>query len=134
MNWIRTFSIGLALTVSGASFQEQGRNTVKILSASPGTEKPLQVGETVAFRIEVEYSLATADSGSITLVIQRGESGHASLANETEVVRKGRGKVVLSKEVVVPETGALQVFTPLSVQGGTNTRVVDTRSYKVVKK
>jgi hypothetical protein len=68
-----------------------------------------------------------------TLVIQQAESGRPPLANEIEVIVKGRARVVLTKDVRIPETRALQVFTPLNVQGGTSTRVVDNRMYKVLR-
>jgi hypothetical protein len=133
MNWVRAIAFGLALATSGGSFQQPEPDSVKILSISPGTDMPLRVGEKVTFSVEVEYNLVSAGLGSVALVIQQGESGRPPLANETEVVEKGRAKTVLSKEIVVPATKALQVFTPLNIQGGTSTRIVDTRSYKVVK-
>jgi hypothetical protein len=108
-------------------------DSVKIVSISPTTDMPLRVGETLTVQVEVEYNLTSAQSGTVTLVIQQGESGRQSLANEIEVVMKGRAKVVLSKQLQVPETKALQVFTPLNVQGGSSTRVVDNRVYKVVR-
>ena len=48
----------------------------------------------------------SADSGSVTLVIQHGESGLQSLANATEVVHKGRGRIAISKDILVPDTKA----------------------------
>jgi hypothetical protein len=108
-------------------------DSVRIVSISPTTGTPLRVGETLTLQVEVEYNLASAESGTVTLVIQQGESGHPPLANEIEVVLKGRAKVVLSKQLQVPETRALHIFTPLNVQGGTSTRVVDRRFYKVVR-
>lgn len=133
MNWIRLFAIGLVLTISGPAFQQPDMDSVKIVTISPDTTTPLRIGETVAFRVELEYNLTTADSGTVTLVIQQGESGRQSLGNETEVVHKGRGRIVMSKDVVVPDTKAVLIFTPLGVQGSTSSRVVDNRAYKVVK-
>jgi serine/threonine protein kinase len=108
-------------------------DSVQILSISPSTDNALRVGETVTFHVEVEYNLSSANSGSVTLVIQQAESGRPPLANEIEVIMKGRARVVLTKDVRIPETRALQVFTPLNVRGGTSTRVVDNRMYKVLR-
>jgi hypothetical protein len=108
-------------------------DSVKILSVSPTTDAPLRAGDTISLQVEVEYSLTSANSGTVTLVVQQAESGRPPLANEVEVVMKGRERLVLSKQIQVPDTKALQVFTPLNVQGGTSTRVVDHRIYKVVR-
>ena len=135
MNCVR-LGIGLAfaLALSGVGWQaDSGMDTVRILSVSPTTDLPLRVGDTVTFQVEVECNLATANSGSVTLVIQQAESGRMPLANEIEVITKGRSRTVLSKQVQIPETKAIQVFTPLNVQGGTKTSVVDNRIYKVVR-
>jgi hypothetical protein len=113
---------------------DSSSDSIKIVAIAPDPGTALRVGEKVSFRVEVEYSLASAPSGAITLVIQQGESGRRPLANETEVVEKGKAKLVLRKEIEVPETSAIQVFTPLTVQGGTSTGIVDTRIYKVIKR
>jgi hypothetical protein len=114
--------------VSGAA-----RDSVRITSILPAPEQPLRVGATVKFEVQLEYNLTSSASGSVTLVIQQGESGLMPLANETTVIQNGQGTATLRKELVVPETTAIQVFTPLTGQGGTSTSVVDTRVYRVVK-
>ena len=114
--------------VSGAA-----RDSVRITSILPAPEQPLRVGAAVTFEVQVEYNLTSSASGSVTLVIQQGESGHMPLANETTVIQNGKGTVKLRKEMVVPETTAIQVFTPLTGQGGSSTNVVDNRVYRVVK-
>jgi hypothetical protein len=88
----------------------------------------LRVGESATIKAEVEYSLSV-ESGTITMVIQSSDGG--TISNETEVVTKGTGKVVLSSTFVVPDTKAIQVFTPLSSQGQVSTTTVDYRAYKV---
>ena len=134
MNCLRACALGASAVVLALGWQPNPDvDTVRIMSISPSTDAPLRAGETVMFHVEVEYNLASANSGSVTLVVQRAESGHPPLANELEVVMKGRARIVLSKEIRIPETKALQVFTPLNVQGGTSTRVVDSRLYKVLK-
>jgi len=144
MNEVRRWAIALALGILGLSCRHEqsaapstasgaSQDGVRIVSISPDTGTTLRVADRVTFRVEVEYNLTSAPSGTITLVIQQGESGRVPLANETQVVQKGSGKLVLTKDIEVPETNAVQVFTPLSAQGGSSTRTVDTRAYKVVK-
>ena len=103
---------------------------VKIVSVSPDTKSPLKVGDKVKVQVEVSYAL-TVDVGRITLVVQA--ANNASLANHMAVVNKGNGKITLSAEFVVPDSNAVQIFTPLSAQGQTATSTVDHRAYKVVK-
>ena len=103
---------------------------VKIVSVSPDTKSPLKVGDKVKVQVEVSYAL-TVDVGRITLVVQA--ANNTSLANHMAVVNKGNGKITLSAEFVVPDSNAVQIFTPLSAQGQTATSTVDHRAYKVVK-
>ncbi|HVJ10565.1 MAG TPA: hypothetical protein VNC62_03240 [Burkholderiales bacterium] len=103
---------------------------VKIVSVSPDTKSPLKVGAKVKLQVEVSYAL-TVDVGQITLVVQAADN--ATLANHMAVVKKGNGKITLSTEFVVPDSNAVQIFTPLSAQGQTATSTVDHRAYKVVK-
>jgi hypothetical protein len=120
-------------TAAGRAGQASS-DSVQILSISPNIETVLSVGEKVPLRVEVQYILESAQSGTITLVVQQGEQGHEPLANETHVIQKGSGKLVLTKEIDVPNTKAIQVFTPLSARGATSTSVVDTRAYGVGKR
>ncbi len=105
-------------------------SSVKIVSISPDLSKPLHVGQKTTIKVDVEYVM-TDDSGTITLVIQKGESGGSPLANITEVVLKGKDKITLEAEIQIPDTKSILVFTPLSRQGDTGTRIVDQRAYKV---
>src|SRR5262249_6930853 len=113
--------------------QDATADTVKILSISPPTDSPLRIGDSAKFEVEIEYNLNSANSGSVTLVIQQAESDRTPLANEVDVISKGKGRLVLSKVLLIPETKAIGVFTRLYVQGGTSTSVVDTRTYRVLK-
>ena len=107
------------------------QNSVKILSVSPGIEKELVAGTTVTLKVELEYNLVSAESATVTLVVQRSESGHMPLANEMNVIKKGQGKTTISTDIKVPQTKAIQIFTPLLVQGSTQTTTVDSRVYSV---
>ncbi len=109
-------------------------NKVKILSISPDINTPLQVGNSYEIAVEVEYSLKQ-DNGVITLVLQRGDvnpSVSSTLGNVTEPIKKGNGKLTLKAKIIVPNTNSIQVFTPLSTIGESQTKIVDTRVFKVV--
>lgn len=103
---------------------------VKIVSVSPDPRTPLKVGDKVKVQVEVSYAL-TSDLGRITLVVQA--ANNATLANHLAVVSKGSGKLTLSAEFVVPDSDAVQIYTPLSAQGQKATSTVAYRSYKIVK-
>ena len=130
MNWMCALLAGFALTVSALAAPPQETDSVKIVSISPTTGVALRVGERVTFSVEIEYHLASTDTGRVTLVMQQNESG-PPLANEVKVVQKGRGRVTLSKNIKVPATKTIEVFVPLHAEGNTKTRLVDSRSYKV---
>src|SRR5262249_54619932 len=132
MNSGRALFVGLLVALSLGG-QDPTADTIKILSISPPTGSPLHIADTAKFEVEIEYKLTSANSGFVTLVIQQAESGRPTLANEVDVISKGKGRVVLTKVVQIPETKAIQVFTPLNVQAGTSTSVVDSRIYKVLK-
>jgi len=108
-------------------------SSVKIVKISPDLSKPLRVGQKVKISINVEYVMA-GDSGTITLVIQKGDSRGAPLVNSTEIVSRGKGKLTLEAEIEIPETKSILVFTPLSHQGDIQTAIVDHRAYKVIRK
>ena len=103
---------------------------VKIVSVSPDTGTALKVGDKVKLQVEVNYALSS-DGGTVSLVVQA--ANNASLAHNMEVIQKGSGKATLSAEFVVPDSNAVQIFTPLSAQGQTSTSTVDHRAYKVTK-
>jgi len=108
-----------------------GGSLVKIANISPDTSTPLRAGDRVKVKVDVDYSL-TSDAGTVNLVIQTADN--SSLAHNMEVLQKGTGKVTLVAEFVVPNSNAVQIFTPLSAQGQTSTSTVDTRAYKVIGK
>ncbi|BFM10505.1 hypothetical protein R50072_06580 [Simiduia litorea] len=99
------------------------------MSTSPADTETLKAGSSVKIRYEVQYNLASTDTGSLTLVVQ--DASYETLGNEFYVVHKGSGTEILEAEITVPESRAVQVFTPLSPQGSSSTTVVDTRLYKV---
>lgn len=103
---------------------------VEITSISPDTGTALKVGDKVKVQVELSYALSS-EGGTVSLVVQSADN--SSLAHNMEVVQKGSGKATLSTEFVVPDSNAIQIFTPLSAQGQTSTSTVDYRAYKVTK-
>jgi hypothetical protein len=118
------------LAQSTSPSETSSGSSVKILRITPDVSKPLFIGERVALAIDVEYTMAK-DSGTLSLVVQRGESGFQPLAYTTEVVSRGKETVTLKVDFEVPDTRAITIFTPLSNQGDSYTHIVDTRAYKV---
>lgn len=111
---------------------QSNSNYVKIISMKPALTESLLAGSNVDFEVEVKYSMKE-DFGVITLVIQRAESNFMPLANEVEIVQSGQGRVMLKASVDIPDTKAIQIFTPLNPQGVNQTSVVDSRIYKVIQ-
>jgi len=106
-------------------------SSVRIVHISPPTSSVVHVDDRLSVLVEAEYSL-TADSGVVSLIIQGSDI--FPIAQDTQVVTKGAGKLTLKAEVVVPDTKAIQVFTPLSAEGQGITTTVDHRAYKVLPK
>jgi len=104
--------------------------SVRIVALTPETTTALKVGAKVKVEIEVSYRLL-ADAGAVTLVVQANDKG---LAQTTREVRQGEGKAKLAAEFVVPDTNAIQIFTPLQALGQKATATLDRRTYKVVPK
>ena len=125
-------SFGMS-AISVAQTTTSSGSSVKIIDIVPELSGPLYVGERQTIVVEVEYVMSQ-DSGTITLVIQKGESGGRPLGSSTEVVSKGKGKIKLEAVIQIPDTKAIQVFTPLSYQDGAGTYIVDYRAYKVARR
>jgi hypothetical protein len=102
--------------------------SVKIIGLKPETTTPLKVGAKVKVQVEVAYRLI-AESGAVVLVVQAGDK---SIAQAAQALTQGEGKAALAVEFVVPETNALQIYTPLQALGQKATATLDQRTYKVI--
>lgn len=112
-----------------------GGSSVKILEIDPKSSVVLKSGSEVHFKVKLEYNVID-DSATVNLIIQNAEySGgvDAVVGSTMQVLTKGKGTVTLEKTVKVPDTNALQVFTPLMIPGKTQTSIVDMKAYKVIK-
>jgi hypothetical protein len=129
--------VAIAVLLVGCDRNERRSSTrapsasyVKIVSVSPDITTALKVGEKVKLQVEVNYRLSS-DRGTVSLVVQA--ANNANLGQNMEVIQRGNGKAILSAEFVVPDSSAVQIFTPLQAQGQTSTSTVDYRAYKVIK-
>ncbi len=111
----------------------QAADSIRIVSSSPSGNPPLRIGQKVVFGLEVEYTLSSAESATVGLVLQRAEGEQRVLASETRAVHKGKGRELLTKEIEVPDTKAITAFTPLIPQGASGSNVVAGRTFAVAK-
>lgn len=118
----------MAISASGQVF---AADNVKIESISPDPSKTLYVGDKVDIEVKVNYTLDES-SATVSLLVQ--DSDDKPVASTLKIISKGNGPVVLKKSFIVPETNAIQIFTPLLVEGDSATSNVVLRSYKVENK
>ena len=136
MRWWNALVLVSLLAASGCDkkppppLKPVSAGSVRIVALTPETTTALKVGAKVKIELEVSYRLL-ADAGAVTLVVQANDKG---LAQMTQAVRQGEGNAKLSAEFVVPETKAIQIFTPLQALGQKTTATLDARTYKVVPK
>lgn len=126
----------LAGCSGGRSPSEPSADTdsISITSLSPAAGIKLTPGSTVTFAATVAYSLGSAATGTITLVIEDQNFKVLTIGPQKIVaITRGRGSVSLSDQITVPTTGVIQVevFLPLSPQGATMTKIVDKAIYPV---
>lgn len=115
----------------GSASSAPSGSTVSIVEMTPSTGSLLSAGAAVSLKVKVAYTL-TSDSGTLGLVVQ--DSNNVPLAQTMSVVLKGSATEEMNVSFTVPDTKAVQVFTPLSAQGQTATSTVSSRAYKVVAK
>jgi hypothetical protein len=97
---------------------------------------PLQASETVTFTATLAYTLATADSGQIVIVIQDQNDRklqQLGRAQPAAVVSKGTGTLTLADTIMIPASGvsSVRVIFPLVPAGATRTEVLVSVSYPV---
>jgi hypothetical protein len=101
----------------------------------PVSGTTLQLGQTVAFSGKPSYFLASADSGTVVMVIQdqNNRTLQASSGQPTAVVARGSGDVTLTQTITLPADGitVVNVFFLLAPTGSTSTRASVRLSYPV---
>jgi hypothetical protein len=126
---------GLAACSGGRSPSEPSlTDSISLSSISPAAGTKLAPGSGVTFSGTVNYTLGSAGTGRIVLVIQ-DQSGNllTTAAQKTASILRGQGTVSLSDQITVPATGVtqIQVFFPLTPAGASQTNVVVHATYPV---
>jgi hypothetical protein len=108
-------------------------SSVVNMSPSPGTA--LQLGQTVTFTGTPGYSLATADSGTVVMIIQDQANRilQAPGTQPSAAVGKGSGQVTLSQTISLPGEGvtSVRVFFALVTPAATSTNAAVAMTYPV---
>ncbi|GKT20075.1 hypothetical protein AVHY2522_24725 [Acidovorax sp. SUPP2522] len=138
MNAKRCFLINGAVAVSttllivtGCKGKEEAKPTVSIQKTSPSGETPLVAGDEINFQIDVRVQ-GLHNAAQVSLIVQSAEG--VVVADCAPITVSNGVSVRLNAVGVVPETTVVRVFTPLYINGGNNTEVLDTRLFKVVGK
>lgn len=110
-------------------------DSIRVTSMIPASGATLSRGQTVAFAGTLEYALASADSGTVTLVIQNQANQvlQPSGSQPRTTVARGSGQLTLSQSITVPTTGTTSVTVFFSVTPSTSlsTSTVKSVSYSV---
>jgi len=106
-----------------------------VTNLAPTSGTVLQPGQTVTFGGTAGYSLATADSGTVFMVVQ--DQANRILQDVTTQPRvavvKGSGEATFSQTLTVPSSGvtSVVVFFALLPAGATGTNATASVSYPV---
>lgn len=125
---------GLAAVLAAACGQQQQEvaapvaSSLSVVSVSPEREAILRVGDEVAARIEVEYTLGSA-AGHVGLVVQTGDG--QVLAEQVAPAVRGQHAMTLQANFTVPETDMVHLVVPLSERGRNTTSDVEIISYEI---
>jgi hypothetical protein len=99
-------------------------DSVALQSLSPLTSVPLRKGETASFEVTVRYSVASAPTARLVLVVQDQQSHDLSqtVPQPEATVHRGEGFMTLNDRITVPSRGvtAVKVFVALVPEGATS--------------
>jgi hypothetical protein len=111
---------------------EASGSTVKIISISPATSKPLKDGEQLTVSAEVDYVLA-APKGKLSVFVQ-SENGRSLLVSCTNPpISSGKGRVTVTADILVKDAYSVEFIVALYHNDGRSTAVTASRSYVVDK-
>lgn len=109
-------------------------DSVNVEAITPARGTILRPGSQVTFQARVSYTLATADSGRISMIIQDQAPRNLSRNPQprAQIVRGG-GVVELSDTITLPATGVtrVDVFVPLFPGAATSTNTVQLVQFPV---
>jgi hypothetical protein len=110
-------------------------DSIALDSISPASTTTLTAGSRVTFTGHVRYTLGSASTGHVSIVIQDQSSNRLSTTVPQPImaVTRGGGTVDLSDSITVPATGvtSVNVFFPLFPAGVTQTSTVQVVRYSV---
>jgi hypothetical protein len=111
---------------------ESSGSSVKIVSITPATAKPLKDGEQFTVSAEIDYVLA-APKGKLSVFVQ-SESGRSLLVSCTNPpISTGKGRVTIAADILVKDAYSVQFIVALYHNDGRSTAVTASRSYVVDK-
>ncbi len=104
-------------------------DALSIVTITPAVGTLLAPGQAVTFSATLGYTLATADSGQIVIVIQDQSDNGLQMVRQPQpsvTVQRGTTTVTLSDSVKIPSVGVSQVrvFFPLIRAGATRTETL----------
>ena len=105
--------------------------SVRIISISPDSDKPLRAGSTVKLAIAVEYAVPSP-GGIVGVVIQ--DSNNAPVKSNLREVPSGSGKINPDIEFVVPNAKHIDVHVPLYVKGENKSTQVAVKKFLITPK
>lgn len=110
-------------------------DSVAVESITPAAGQSLSAGSRVTFRARVRYTLATASTGTISMVIEDQASRNISTTSPQPraQIQRGSGTVELVDTVNIPANGVtrVDVFLPLFPGGASSTNTVQVVRYTV---
>lgn len=131
----RLFLIMLSATLVVACGQREGQDaappvasSMTVTSVTPERDSVLRVGDEVAVRVEVAYTLGSA-AGNVGLVVQSGDG--EVLAEQVGAAVRGEHAMTLQAVFRVPQTDVVHLVVPLSERGRSTTSDVEIISYEV---
>jgi hypothetical protein len=131
----RLFLIMLSAALVVACGQREGQDaappvasSMTVTSVTPERDSVLRVGDEVAVRVEVAYTLGSA-AGNVGLVVQSGDG--EVLAEQVGAAVRGEHAMTLQAGFRVPQTDVVHLVVPLSERGRSTTSDVEIISYEV---
>lgn len=103
-------------------------SSLTLVSVTPERDSVLRVGDQVAARVEVSYTLGSA-AGNVGLVVQTGDG--EVLAEQVGAAVRGDHTMTLQAAFTVPETDMVHLVVPLSERGRNTTSDVEIISYEI---
>ncbi len=107
-------------------------NKIQVLSCSPSTEKPLQIGKFVTFKVKTTYDLRSDSSGKLWLTVEQAKADKKPiLFSQDHAVLKGKETRTLETRIQIPATKYLDVYAILKTPSSQSQRIFDSCSYQV---